>query len=1038
MSFDVLSRQVSLNTHFLVEASAGTGKTFTIEHLFVRRLLELDATGEYVEPSQIAVLTFTRAVARELVERIGRCIDSAIVELQGLKPLIADYLKVFIEQHNEMQAIARLKACKSMLETACIGTIHSFCHRMLADWQASVSQETFREITQLELERLVDDYFRMQLEDEPIAITSLSKVLAFFKNDFQELRQALINKLWEENKSQVVCFEELKTLCSGLKIPLDQLVGSFTGCCTRSGEVKQELAVAINALKEFCQDPDNIETRKNLILYPLYATEWFSKPKAKAKADLITNDTIVALHAMEPIVRALSDPSELVAGLRKKVRTYVLHKMDEKGLFSYKALLYKMVACLQDDAFSTYLQNRFSCLIVDEFQDTDPVQWGIIKELFLKRQSSSLYLVGDPKQAIYAFRNADVYSYMAAKKTLGTSPYVLSKNFRSSVRLIQGLNLLFSGPHSEKFFYLPKINQSIQPPPITAGASIEELDEGMGAITFFQAGGKIERKRSWPTPEVENQLFSYIALEIARLNDPGNTCVLVKDRYQLARIKDYLDGCGIEVATSSRHSVVGSKAYVLLKKLIECCQNPRDKRALISFLIESPLQYGEKEIAKFLEESNEALMIWATSVQHIVSLRAIFEEKGFACFFKAFLETVWDGTHTIEELILLREEGVQVLRDLELLFDHLVAEKNLDRLHRALLSCSDDSLFTRFDHDKKGVRLLTMHAAKGLEFDIVFALGLASRHMSDEADIEEVQAEKSRLFYVAATRAKRKLYIPIARVEDKETINPKSISPCELFLQSLSGGIEELCRISDGALALVHVEQTSAILSEKKHFQYAKKQAASFSPIVQRTYFSSFSSLKEHVVHRPIHQETSFDIPLGVQTGLLVHELLEKICRLASNSGHFPDKEYFDSFLLNELQGTYFESCKELVVQNLWDAFHVSLGSFSLCQLDWKKAYCEVEIVSQETKNSWMRGVIDLAFEHEGRVYLLDWKSNWLENGYSNEALRKALYEHQYDLQAKLYSRAFKKIQPNFAGFFFLFIRKPQQGVLFLSEKELL
>lgn len=1083
MHFDVLSKDLSINAHFLVEASAGTGKTFTIEHLFIRRLLERDAEGAFVDPSKIAVLTFTKAVARELSLRIARALDKTIQLLQQQSGPMPEYIAQVVESGMQQEALKRVKLCRITLEQAFIGTIHSFCMQVINDWHSDSFIDSYRQISDAELEGMVNDFFREEFGSAPLCDpfdkVALEKTIRHYKNDFAAFRVDCIKTLWEPIREPIQSVLDIPQLFSILhrKIldrpldrPLDEplealppyqeLVACYTGCCTKNGEIKEELYKALSAFSAYIQEPENLETKIALINKPLYASDWFSKPKVKKEISAPVLHCVAFLHSIEPTLRALAEPKMMMERIRKQLLKYVTMRMERECLFSFKALLNTMDMALKQESFKKYLQDRFSCLIVDEFQDTDPVQWDIIKTLFLERDKTSLYLVGDPKQAIYAFRSADVYSYMEAKNTLLSSPYVLTKNFRSSPRLLAGLNMLFTGAHADKLFYLPKLDQSIVAPQLSSGSTVQDLSSDEPAIVLFEAFGSIGKKRHWPTPEVEELLFSFIASEIKKhpLPDSSTQVILVKDRYQLERIENYLKVRGISVNCTAKKPIAHTIAHTMLKKLFEWVAAPRSKKALVAFLVQPPLSYSQSEVERFFVEQDEALGYWAEHVSWIVALKKLYEERGVFHFFEAFLHTPWvkNGV-SIKQLLLSFQGGLQVLRDLETLFSYISLETNLAAILDKLAVVEDVALYSMQDIHKSGVRLMTLHAAKGLEFDVVFALGLASRHLTDSDTIEEVNSEKSRLFYVAATRAKQKLYIPFATALDTQKINPKAIAPSELFSSALKSAfqnasqgasqgasqvefpLKEFCDKAEGIIKHIEVKNIVALPEVKESICYKERPRSNNALSTQMLRVTSFSSAYSDL---NLFEKAKIvpELPLGAHVGTVLHALLQKICLLSAAAGALLDQARCEAFIQQTLFHTFLDAhCAEIQTK-LWQAFHVPLvaasTSFTLQEILWDSVLCEAEFLVQNCDDSLQRGVVDLVFEYKGLWYLLDWKSNWIEQGYCLDSVRQTVHDCGYDMQASLYSRAFEKTGRRFGGFFFIFIRCPASGVLFLSPEE--
>lgn len=1049
MPFDVLSQDIAINSQFLVEASAGTGKTFTIEHLFIRRLLEPKRSGEYTDPAEIAVLTFTRACARELTDRIKNSLETTIEGI--LRDETPEYIKKAIAHQGQAAVLGRLVRSAFSLESAFIGTMHSFCERVIVDWQGQYSEEHTRACSDEEIERMVNDFFRYSISEDPLEQTVLATILGSFRNNFSSLRTHLINTLWNEVEPTATCDALFLSLYNSLKdktLFFEDIPCFYIGCCRKDGTVKDELDRAIQALRGFLQTPESITARRKVIRHPLVVGKWFSKPKAKKELPEFVTESVRVLFQVEDTLRALSNPVVQIRALQKRVFDYVSMRMREAGLYSFKGLLHVMKHALGSPEFFSYVRKRFSCLIVDEFQDTDPVQWDIITSITKDRDDASVYLVGDPKQAIYAFRNADVYTYMQAKDTVCTSPYVLTSNFRSRPRLLNALNELFSGVHADRLFYLPKTGESIVPPALLCGRQKDVEDDTEPSVVFFQADGPIGRKRRWPTEEVERKLFSFIAKEIVLLADYPSCAVLVKDRHQQMRLETYLRERSIPVCSYAKRPIAGSDAHVLLKKLIAWMLSPRSKKALAAFVIEKPFCYTEQMINRIFDDGDDALPYWAEHVSWIYALKQVYEERGFFHFFQAFLDALVIGAHnSVTNAILALANGRELIGDLERLYDVCAENEMLPSILETLERLTDEELFAIQDPVKQGVHVMTLHAAKGLEFDYVFALGLVCRHSVDEESVEEVHAEKLRLFYVAATRAKKKLFIPVAQTSDREKISYNAMSPSELFVEALNktagiGSLEQFCaehRTLFSHSVVSDDECESRMPFEEVTFQ--KKPAIEFFPRLSKEYISSFSQMNTGTLFDK-HELGEQSLVSGVHCGIAIHALFNTIGRLSSSCGALLNEDAIERLIRADYAHGFFEGKHEAILELVLGAFHCPLhtptATFTLSEISWKTALCEAEFVMKKSDHGWIRGVIDLAFEYRGCWYLVDYKSTFLADGYAPENLARTVLESGYAEQAKLYSKAFSKTVSSFGGFFFLFIRDAVRGGYFLSPSEVL
>ncbi|MBS0636898.1 MAG: UvrD-helicase domain-containing protein [Verrucomicrobia bacterium] len=868
VQFDVLNRNVNLNQHILCEASAGTGKTFTIEHLFIRRLL----TAPKRPVKEIAVLTFTNAVALELTLRLKRALDKAISDLKTKNSNAADYL---LAVDDVEEAIYSLETARDEIQYAAIDTIHGFCYRCLSEYDKNAHFATAAELV-----LLVEDFFRSALFDP----AELKALLKEYKSDFPKLIDDFVATLWDE-KSEI----------------------------------------------------------------------------------------------------------------KKRCREFVSRELEKKGLYCMQELLVRMESKMGDSAFTHYLKKRFSCVIVDEFQDTDPRQWNIMQALFTSNWHGVLYLVGDPKQAIYSFRQADVYCYMQAKSIDNQAIVSLTTNFRSSSDLVEGLNTLFS---NSPLFALPKLGIHLDVPHIeSANRSSNLRTEGVGAIHFFQASLARGRKKKWPTEELETDYFyPYILKEITALGLPHEQfAILVKDRHQAARVEQYLEERGVPTHSWKKRSVVESEACRFLERLVACIANVRDRRALVNLVLHEPFCYSSARCMQLQED----LYFWAEHVEHLLKLKG--DRFHLARLVQGFLQNSWPGLAvTLKELLWHNKEFLSDLEYLvELASNHADSpDMLLDYLHG--LEREKEQLSCRYDPNVKAVQILTLHASKGLEFEVVFALGLANRPPQVDGDSAEFDAEKLRQFYVGATRAKRRLYLPVAYELDARPIAAGMASAMELFLQHKS------------VQSLVGGPITACTLQPDQSVPSYQKEASTTFPLLveplelaaKKYQLQSFSSQSRHVAKTM--QEHA--LPTGIEVGILLHELLA-------------NKEL-------DLFGTPLEGFDEEVSLMLKQARAVQLDGFSLADVDPALMRFEVPFYTTDDGKKYVRGSVDLLFEHNEKLYLVDWKSNALES-YCKEALQAEVELQNYGLQAKLYTDALLKYtSKEFGGFYFVFLRGLPEGVL--------
>lgn len=1048
MSFNILLRDININQHILCEASAGTGKTFTIEHLFVRRLI----TAPRRSVREIAVLTFTNAVASELVLRLKRALDKAIEDLRTKNEGAADYILAVIEQGTHVEAANALEIARDDIEFAAIDTIHGFCYRCLTEYATGVLKgDKSAFATGADVRYCIEEFFREGLSNDICSQAELQVLLKKHKRDFSNLLEALSTSLWNDAKREVRSVDVLAKCLEAIpcEYTYEEIVQGlldatqhFNGIRSKDGELKEGLAEAIEAFATLAIKPIQDETIALLIKKPLFASERFSAPKAKSTGAVFP--VVVFARQVESILMELAHPDCVFERLRLACKTFVSRELKQRGLYCLQELLIRMEQDIQDSGFRNYLKKRFSCVIVDEFQDTDPHQWNIIQTLFVQNWHGSLYLVGDPKQAIYSFRQADVYCYMQAKMLENQAVVSLSKNFRSSPDLVSGLNTLFCGPHSPQLFMLPKLDISLDVPTILSGEKAQNLDSsGRGAIHFFVGSAFQERKIKWPTEELETDcFFSFIAQELKSLKDQGiaysRSSILVKDRYQAQSVESYLELRGIPAVSWRKKSIIGSSAYLFLERILACCQSIRDRRVLVELLLHEPFMYSSESCHKLHED----LEFWAEHVAYLAMLRKKYDEASLPGLVHAFLYGVWPTEQKAAKELLWNDK--EFLFDLEKLVEECQAHaRTLEGLQEYLhllksaVQADQDQLMSRYDPHKEAVQILTLHASKGLEFDVVFGLGLANRTQASEPhqDPQEVDCEKLRQFYVACTRAKLRLYLPVAIALDAKEVKAGMKAPMELFLETIKhpNPVTWLLEQSGGKITSEAVVPSSdAFPLEKAPQEYRK--ALILAPLAYQSpeyILTSYTKLNEkNMVATSLQIENS--LPAGVETGILLHEMIREMLQ----GDMAPD----DSFIARRLVATALEGFELEVKELLRQALSVKLGTFCLADVERAKCFVEAPFYSKLEGNKYVHGAVDLFFEHKNKFYLLDWKSNALES-YGKAALQHEIAAQGYGLQAKIYTQAALRYlagsRAKFGGFYFVFLRglqdKDTQGVYFIE-----
>lgn len=1140
-TFNVLDRSLDIHRNYLLEASAGTGKTFSIENIVVRLLLEENPhQQEQITLDKILVVTFTRAATRDLKIRIRANIEKSLSYFQDSEQQAPDYLKCLLEAGPESIAEGKKRLEKALFcfDQAQIFTIHAFCSRMLRDnvfeGDVGFTIDDEDKISNTQLFAIIRDYFRTELTANSFSKGQLKIVSKEYNHSTEELEKALAKTLkrgWdiEETRdyaSQLKHYRqvmnELKKHYSGDNILADfhKQVPSYKELCVgKTAEIKIDI---LSKVERFCglfgqsdwsADDFDILLEDGIILVDAFDP---SKLKAKAKppTDLFYPLLRQTLQQMLcPLVEEAGNPlnifSRMASGCQKMYKKILL----EEEKLGFDDILKTMQQALQNPKFAQRVRHTYKAAIIDEFQDTDPIQWEIFRTLFLSEDRSwgQLYLVGDPKQSIYAFRQADIYTYLSAAQLMGTDHHAsLDTNYRSQPSLVTALNTLFAPKASPGLIALPRIGKTLEYRQVNACTHIPEItfSDNLGSVHFCLAEAETSaRSKNIPLEKLEEQFyFPFFVQEIQRLHQKDgfhfkDFAILVSDRYQAQRIADFLKMWNIPAVLQRSTSITESPALAAIRELLQAVLHPRDNSSFKVALGGPILGWSHTEILSLDEEA-----IHTRILTQLYALRKQWISHGFAFLFQSLMQSRWNNTgQTVAEKLLSQVGYSDLYLDLHLIADILIEqESETHALPETLLAFldqfptlganDDDRVKKHADYSQDSVNILTLHSSKGLEFEVVFAIGLVTRSKPPEQLLPqpsgrlgvvldknteiykqhccEIDAEKIRQLYVAMTRAKYRLYVPVAI--NTTGISPElgCASPMELFLARLGQPLEtsmerlyERIAANDGKILCSFIDHAEVKLSYA-HLQecppitpYAPIQELpkltpppsiyvpgrrilmqSFTTLAKDTYSLDSSVEVPHNPHSLV--KTPHTLPSGSETGILLHKILETLSFQS-------DMDQLNAFIRPHLTGTAFAEWEPTICRMLANALntelHVNGASFCLANIPSNRQYREMEflyptsnqasIEELERKAGYLKGVIDLFFFYQGKYYLLDWKSNWLGNSldyYLPENLEKVMHEHDYFLQASIYTAALQRylrlvdrrpFDEIFGGTFYIFLR---------------
>ena len=1162
--FNILDRNQSIHHHGMLEASAGTGKTFAIENLVVRFLIENRCDSEPLLLEEILIVTFTRAATSDLKDRIQRNLLKSIATVKAylssgvIGDWCPDYLRAQLDpgQLSAKKVLRRLEQALFSYDQAQIFTIHGFCSRMLRQYslEGDVSiiptQNNDAILEKSILTRVVRDFLRTELDSESYSPAQLSSLLKESKRDLDKLQRQLLSDVSRGLSvrgppSFKTLFLEFQSVMRNLKKEYvfegEKVISDFYAqapqynkLADKKGHIHHEYIEIVHRFadlfdREWCSEKDF----DGLIRDGLFLCEAFdpSRLKKRKKSD----DPIPPLHypklleilqgTLSSIVLQARHPGQLYARLVSDCQKFVRRFRNKEEMVGHNDLLTGMHRAISNPLFANKVRGLYSAAIVDEFQDTDPLQWEIFASLFMSLNwKGYLYLVGDPKQSIYAFRQADIYTYLKAANHLGSDAFAtLDTNFRSQPSLISALNSLFSA--AQNLFPLPKQNGSLAYRDVSAGISTDKVfTDKASPIQFWIA--KIEKSKKGVTHDVyQDDFFPAIADALIKLRDNDGilfrqNAILVSDKYQAAELAPYLKKLGIPVKNQRAVDLGSSPSFAAMRELLDGVLNYRNVSVFKLALAGRVINMTHQEILDLYTLPQEPLLL--SLYRAFDLLRDILMNKGFGVFYGQLMQTTFfsDGL-TLMQRMLRMNEGLIFYCAWQDVADLLVEMEQKEALTPdGLLSFlekfdptsndeEDKKMKAYFDAGEDGVSILTTHASKGLEFDVVFCLGLASQTKSKSERLivmqdgvsqylgapdgdddpryrlfhKENDAEKMRQLYVAFTRAKYRLYIPVIVSQEPTSIEEGKASPIELFLARLGQPpadyhewYERLNRQDYTALERFIEEQGSGdislrILQEENLTDMRAKlesspvllppnQVVIYKPNLVIQSFSSLQSpkdiTKEHLDEAvPVPHlfsaefKTPHTLPAGNETGVLLHKIFELIP--FNSMKDVNDSDRLLPWIQPLIENTSFQSWESIICQMVLDTIKSNLPGTEFCfaDLNPKKIYRETEFLygcqredpsiidlyDRGLRQGYLNGVIDLMFEYEGKYYLVDWKSNWIgptAAHYHLESLHHVMILNQYDLQAKIYVEALRRylrlfsdapFEDLFGGIYYVFIR---------------
>ena len=722
----------------LVEASAGTGKTFAIAGLVLRLVLEGEWLGAAPDLRRLLVVTFTNAATDELRTRVRAALRQALAVARG-QAEANDLTRPLLSLLTRDGAEDRLLAALDRVDEAGIFTIHGFCRRVL-------EQAAFESGTPFDLD-FVEDADSAALRARAAAdawarLTHADPVLTALALHHGRTPDELVG-----HHAAVADFPHVRVLPEAPD--LDGALAAFAAARSALADAwdAHGLRTALAALDWNKDAP--LDGRGGAdVLHRVGAFAGGAEPDGIVAVALCTPEAVakaattrskaqkeaVAAVGAHPALAACGVVVEAaravdLAFVRRfvgEVEAQIEAIKERRGQLTFGDLITRLHDALHDDATGPALaetvRRQFSVALIDEFQDTDPLQYAIFKTAF---EGRPLYFVGDPKQAIYAFRGADVHAYLGAQRGADRR-FTLGTNWRSAAGLVDAVNAVFARPERAFLF------DDIPFRPVEAARREPALQDGATPPLVWWPMPTGEDGRPLGKGAVQAEIPSFVAAETcrllaeARLGDralaPGDIAVLVPTRFQAEDVRKALQGVGVPAVVSRSNDVRESAAMADVELVLRAVLRAGDERALRAALSTELWGWTGREVAGLDDDPETETAV----AERLREWQRMWRRGGVLGVLVAFQES--EG---VLERLLSRPDGERWATDLrhtaELLHEiERAGARSPDDLLHWLRHRADQALPSRgmkelrLERDAAAVTITTHHNAKGLEYEVVF------------------------------------------------------------------------------------------------------------------------------------------------------------------------------------------------------------------------------------------------------------------------------------------------------------------------------
>ena len=877
---------IPLTGRHLIEASAGTGKTYTLTALYVRLVLGHCGPNDSIQrepllPPDILVVTFTEAATKELRDRIRNRLAEAAdcflgrAEANREDLFLTGLLAAYKDEAERRERGQHLQAAAEWMDEAAIYTIHGFCNRMLRQHAFDSGSPFDLELTQ-EQERLtrlaLEDYWRehfyglgrveliglsVLLNGDPSngeAVTpadlesfaaTIDKAIGRSGHLDVDVSDALFKQLQKHSHAWQAAMEDFRRqVHAGVEELNKALESAWEANNLNKGKrptPKTWREKLLPALRQWIQRPGLGSPPCDIAPWQQLTKETFEKAMRKGAgtpAEIMEHPIVAAADRLvEASEQLQSQRSALLAHACGWIEQRLKQLKQQQSVIGFDDMLNDLHAALAGDngeRLAATIRQHFPVALMDEFQDTDPVQYHIFRAIYGTeegRHHSSWFLIGDPKQAIYSFRGADLETYLQAKEESTDYIHSLGRNFRSSEAMVEAVNHLFEQAASVTngpFYREDLPYQRVEAEGRKDRFVVDEQDTGGLHFWLLEQADEQGNPQSIPIKNYRQNMAEVCASDIARLLweagqgktgfveaerfepvRPSDIAILVRTGNEARLVREALAKRGLRsVYLSDRENIFDSDEARDVLYWLKAAAEPESEQRVRAAVGTAALARDWQDLDRLVTDDAH----WEAELERFWRYGETWQSRGVLPMLRQLIRE-----HQLAARLLQTEGGERRLTNLlhlsELLQDAAAQLDGAQALIRWLderihdpgdVQTSDEQLI-RLESDAELIKVVTIHKAKGLEYPLVFLPFVCAfrkedgknppvwyyewdherkgrRRLTFEPDEEALEAaehlrfqEDLRLLYVALTRARHACWVGMAAIRETARSRPDTV-----------------------------------------------------------------------------------------------------------------------------------------------------------------------------------------------------------------------------------------------------------------------